>query len=132
MIINYDIFHSGLVSFISILNDSGFLHNEYGPAEIGYSYNKGIPIVSSEKWFISGDLHRIGGPAAIYYNFYGAGVEAERYYINGLKHNELGPAETRYQIIVGDRVMIKSHYYLNNLMLTKEEWEDQLATKLYW
>lgn len=113
-------------------------------------------------YFFNGKLHRDDGPAAIdYWNRRSKKykISAFRYYLNGLKHRDDGPAETRYdekgnlllhkywkygklhcengpaKIIYGGNIYGihgRTEYYLNGTSHSKEEYEERLATKLYW
>lgn len=68
----------------------------------------------------------------INYDYMG-NISVERFYIeddNGchnLLHNENGPALIKY-----DYQGVAGKYYLYNREMSKKEWEEQIATKLYW
>lgn len=56
-------------------------------------------------------------------------TEQHVHIFNGKIHNENGPA-----IIVLDQNLAEDYpiYYLNGEHFSKEKWEEQLKTKLYW
>lgn len=66
------------------LKDERF-HRVTGPARIWFSGSSINGV--KEKWYINGQLHRIGGPAVIGNN----GIFKE-WWVNGLRHREDGPA----------------------------------------
>lgn len=51
------------------------------------------------------------------------------YIVNGRLHNETGPAQIRLNEAGEEDLYL---YYLKGRFLTKEEWEQQVQTKLYW
>lgn len=75
-----------------------------------------------------GAVHNDNGPGKIFY--LNGFLNYEVWYSWNQWHNEKGPAFIEYDIFNG----LKSceSYYLNDRRLHKKEWEDQLATKLYW
>ena len=79
----------------------------------------------------NGTPHRDDGPALIETSFV---PKCQAYYFtyykHGELHNELGPA---YSLFHSSKLEpIEELYYLNNMKYSKEEWEKQIQTKLYW
>ena len=73
-------------------NENGKLHNENGPAVIGYNENGNI---SYKLWYINGKLHNDNGPARIAY-YKNGNVKYKEWYVNDKCHNDNGPAYIRY------------------------------------
>ena len=55
----------------------------------------------------------------------------ELYILNGLNHNENGPAYISYLHYYKNQIL-REFYYLKGKFFKKEEWEKQIQTKLYW
>ena len=91
-----------------------------------------------------GLFHRDNYPAYIYYGeqtyFSSFNKKGERlfitqftFYVNGWVHNENGPALIKYYLSDSDNeFIIEKIYYLNSIRYSKEEYEKQIQTKLYW
>ena len=73
-------------------NENGQLHNENGPAVIGYNENGNV---SYKSWYINGKYHNENGPAVIRY-YENGNVECKNWCVNGKYHNENGPAFIAY------------------------------------
>lgn len=85
----------------------------------------------------NGKIHRDNAPAYIFYSVstkYGDGLFRVHfsYYINNVRHNEHGPAFVDYLFAPYNRNTVESQYYLNGTQYSKEEYQKQLITKLYW
>jgi hypothetical protein len=81
--------------------------------------------VDYERYYINGIKHREDGPAYICCYENGS-VECEEYYINGKLHREYGPAHTEYY----ENGNIKlEEYYINGVSLTKKEWYSRLSAE---
>lgn len=74
-----------------------------------------------------GAVHNEYGPARIYH--INSRIDNEIWIINGVWHNEKGPAYVEY---ASKGVVSYKSYWLYDKKLTKQQWEDQLVTKLYW
>ena len=61
----------------------GVLHNETGPAYIGYTHNVESKI-HTKSWYKNGKLHNLNGPAYISFRPY----SFEAYFINGIEYSE--------------------------------------------
>lgn len=54
----------------------------------------------------------------------------EYYYKNNYElHSEIGPARISYD---QDNKITECFYFLNGKLFSEQEWQDQIATKLYW
>jgi len=71
---------------------NGLLHREDKPAYV--RFKSGGDALWYEKWFINGQKHRVGGPAAIYYDR--GHIIQEVWYQKGLLHRMGGPAFITY------------------------------------
>lgn len=124
---------------------NGKEHNEHGPAETYFSYER-----SSQSWYIDGILHREDGPAKIEYNTdYNSGNEnnfcwiweegesdyrrlsdtyeefkEEEWYLNGKQHREDGPA---YIIYDDDGNVEGEGWCLNGEHLSEEEFNERMS-----
>lgn len=82
-------------------------------------------------YIVNNKLHRDDGPARIF--LYPTTLGMKCYFIfykHGKAHNEDGPALIAYYMNKLD--MPYHSYYLDGIFLTQLEWEQQIATKLYW
>jgi len=75
---------------------------------------------NSEYWYQNGKLHRLDGPAAIYYDN-SSNKLSESWYQNGQLHRLDGPA-------VIDYYTCENYYYINGKGLTKEQFKLYLNT----
>jgi len=77
------------------------------------------------KYYLDGKRHREDGPAFVSYDYKtGSIVEVEAYYINGKHHREDGPAIIYYD---EDGNIEYKEYWLNHKHLTEQEWFNQLS-----
>lgn len=78
--------HFGYRSYVDSMGfhctRDGVKDSPFGPVYIGYN--------SGYRWCQMGTLHRVGGPAVMYYSLAGWTTE---WYIHGVLHREDGPAE---------------------------------------
>ena len=90
------------------------------------------------KIFKSGKLREeylVGGSGCMYVKYMnrvcgGLYIERRKYYnYSGELHNEEGAA---VEIFNNSGEMYYWNYYLNNEVLTKQQWEDRVRAKLYW
>ena len=90
---------------------------------------------STMMYLQNGKIHRNNAPARIGYeaNIYERAHNLHKivftFYVNGRLHNETGPAQIRLNEAGEEDLYL---YYLKGRFLTKEEWEQQVQTKLYW
>lgn len=97
-------------------------------------YNGEDEISYQRKFFVFGHLSRhkyltdAGLTVDDDYNYDGFLYEKRFTNHRGLMHNESGPARILYKTDGN----IYYFYYLNNKPLSKQAWENQIQTKLYW
>lgn len=65
---------------------------------------------------------------AIFYEDDGIAINSECKFFKNMFHCETGPAKIYYE----NGVIVDADYYLNNESISKQQWEEQIATKLYW
>ena len=109
-----------------IFSLNGKFHNENGPAYINYWDNGNIEY---QAYYINGFLHNINGPADIHF-YKNGNVKMKEYYINNKMHNELGPAHIQYD--ENGNVDYESYYLYDIKIYSKEDYQKQIKTKLYW
>lgn len=74
-------------------------------------------------------MHRKGGPAYIVTDLL-LKIITEKYYIQGKLHNENGPAIIKKSL--NSDCILEKQYYIDGNLLSEEEFEKQMLTKLYW
>lgn len=102
------------------------LHREGEPAYI--EYHEGTGKIKIKEYFLNNKYYRVDGPAINHYYSNGT-IRLEEYYLNDQLHREDGMAFIEYD---ENRVPIRGFYFLFGGGMSKEEWENQIQTKLYW
>ena len=88
----------------------------FGPQNKSYKYEI--------KYLNKGVLHRVNGPAVIYFSKKGS-VYKEVYYLNNKIHNSIGPA-----IILKENNKVYKFYYINNHLISENVFFSILENKM--
>lgn len=92
-----------------------------------YRFHDKDGLLIFDRYYIRFSIHRIGGPAEIYYYDDGT-VEKEVWYVKNVRHRETGPAEIHYD---DDNKICYTGYWLFGVLIAdnQDAFQKHLETK---